>query len=557
MSGLPTRMSNFIGLLNFKDFDPSEQVSYLQHMVSLNQQATMIRQNKELLSEVSSVVRSNERLRATCEVGFHVLAESASLISSQLNQMQSSFLQAFQHVHLELGKCSDNLHSLLRLAATPVQVAAYNHFEIARDAYRRGLFCEALEELDNAIHGTAASPGYKLEWRFHYMAGTIRLGFVGCDVDLIDLEAARDAFLLAARYSANDSPVDSARSLTEASWVEYCRGNPLKAIEHVDSAIALDPDCPSSRYQRSKCLMHIGDTVSGLEEMEALAETFPHYVYRADDDPDFSAHSEAWSAWKSSNVDKVSKLGRRCLRAWKDTILRLPPSSSKCLLYDIDRINHLLQRSLNSSNAIACRCRLLDIADIFEAIIEDNHEFALWEQQQQLIDKLQARSTTTETLSKMEAEFKHLCEKIGKKTLKEYLDGELEYDDRFWADDARDMPRWSLWLMHYFGICRLADPASLGQHIAFASRTQLGERFNSPSLAKLLSNAHDLIDSIQVEEARKGEVDEAVTAAEEIKSGAEKTLVVLIRKCESRLESILKEWEGSVLVQEKPVERSR
>lgn len=113
---------------------------------------------------------------------------------------------------------------LIKLAKTPVQTVAFNHFEIARDAFRQNLLQEALEELQKAISGDHTSPGYKLEWRFHQMVGIIRLGFADADLAVIDLMQAEQAFLHAARYAKTDYPKMPVAPFSPPAGLPIARG---------------------------------------------------------------------------------------------------------------------------------------------------------------------------------------------------------------------------------------------------------------------------------------------------------------------------------------------
>lgn len=159
----------------------------------------------EVSHQTREIIASNEALAidniiametATAEItnsisgGFDRLSYSLKDISSGISEINATFHWGFGQLIANIGHMKDALSELIKIAKTPVQTVAFNHFEIARDAYRQGLFQEALEELQKAIKGDHSSSGYKLEWRFHQMVGTIRLGFVECDLSLIDLAQA-------------------------------------------------------------------------------------------------------------------------------------------------------------------------------------------------------------------------------------------------------------------------------------------------------------------------------------------------------------------------------
>jgi hypothetical protein len=126
-------------------------------------------------------------------------------ISYEMREATNGITATFHWGMIQLlastGRMNDTLTELIMNAKTPAQTAAYEQYEIARDAFRRGLYLECLEALDKAINGDHTSAGYKLEWRFHQMKGTLYLGFTDCDYSFIDLVKAEESFLLAGRYS--------------------------------------------------------------------------------------------------------------------------------------------------------------------------------------------------------------------------------------------------------------------------------------------------------------------------------------------------------------------
>ena len=121
--------------------------------------------------------------------------KGASLVASTLNW-------GFTEVLISLGQLNINLSELVKLTRTPSQTWACEQFEIARDEYRRRLYPEALQSVTRAIEGLGSNPGIKTEFRFHFLVGTIKLGsYKNSSAEVIDLRAAEQAFLAAARYA--------------------------------------------------------------------------------------------------------------------------------------------------------------------------------------------------------------------------------------------------------------------------------------------------------------------------------------------------------------------
>jgi formylglycine-generating enzyme required for sulfatase activity/tetratricopeptide (TPR) repeat protein len=216
------------------------------------------------MGHIADAQREAAQLTADAEWGAaqltaHAQREAAQLIVGAIDDLDSTFRWGFGQVIASLGGMSTNLATLVQTAKTPAQTAAYEQFEIARDAFRKSLFEECIEALGKAIAGDHTSPGYKLEWRFHQLVGVVRLGFPGCDVSLVDPAAAEQSFLLAARYARVDAPRDAARALFSAGWAAFVQGKLSDALQHTEGAIAIDAKFAEALFQTAKVRMAQGD----------------------------------------------------------------------------------------------------------------------------------------------------------------------------------------------------------------------------------------------------------------------------------------------------------
>jgi len=144
---------------------------------------------------------------------------------------------------------------LIQIAKTPAQTAAYEQFEIARYAFRQALYLECLEALAKAIGGDHTSPGYKLEWRFHQLQGVVRLGFFGCETELVDPAQAEQSFLMAARYAKANAPAEAAKAFLSAGWSAFVQGKLPDALQYTDQAVALDANLTEALFQSAKFRM--------------------------------------------------------------------------------------------------------------------------------------------------------------------------------------------------------------------------------------------------------------------------------------------------------------
>ncbi len=226
----------------------------------------------------------------TLSYGLSRISSGLSAISSGISELNATFHWGFSEMLAQLGHMNDTLSELVKIAKTPVQTVAFNHFEIARDAFRQGLYKEALEELDKAVSGDHTSPGYKLEWRFHHLKGIIRLGFVDCDLSLVNLAEAEESFLAAARYAKTDYSQDAGRAFLSAGWASYCRGKMAEALAHTEQAMSVYPGLAEAFFQASKVLMAQGNAQKALSLLGKAIESDRFYALKAAGDGDFQKH---------------------------------------------------------------------------------------------------------------------------------------------------------------------------------------------------------------------------------------------------------------------------
>jgi tetratricopeptide (TPR) repeat protein len=186
---------------------------------------------------------------------------------------------------------NDTLKDLVKIAKTPTQTAALEHFEIARDANRQGLYSEAIDELNFAINGVpGVSAGYRLEWRLHQMMGVIKLGFIDCDLSLVNHPEAEQSFLSAARYAAQDFPDDAANAYLSAGWAAYCQGKMHDAIIHTESAVKYNPKLGEGWFQLAKIHMALGEPDRAFQYLKSAMYEDVGFALKAASDGDFLKH---------------------------------------------------------------------------------------------------------------------------------------------------------------------------------------------------------------------------------------------------------------------------
>lgn len=226
-----------------------------------------------------------------------------------IDDLDSTFRWGFGQVIGILGGMSTSLADLVRTAKTPAQTAAYEQFEIARDAFRKRLYAECLEALGKAISGDHTSPRYKLEWRFHQLVGVVRLGFPGCDVDLVDPALAEQSFLLATRYARADGPADAARALFSAGWAAFVQNKLAEALQHTEGAVAIDATFAEALFQSAKVRMAQGDPDAALPVLRRAIDLDNGYATRAAGDDVFRQYVKSVDAFlEAMRNEKASAL---------------------------------------------------------------------------------------------------------------------------------------------------------------------------------------------------------------------------------------------------------
>lgn len=207
----------------------------------------------QAISELSSEIRD----------GVEAVCVSLDAIGRSIDDLKSVCEHGFSQIDLRLNNIDQSLEQLITIAQTPDQTWALEQYSIATDAFRKNLVEEALDYVNRAISGYGGQSGYRLDHRFYMLRGLIKLGsYKNYSPDIVDLEAATDDFLLAAKYSEHDNPKDYARSYGLAGWASYCRGRTKDAEGYLRRSIEANPEDDQSRFELSKVLFHMGKKVT-------------------------------------------------------------------------------------------------------------------------------------------------------------------------------------------------------------------------------------------------------------------------------------------------------
>jgi tetratricopeptide (TPR) repeat protein len=252
-----------------------------------------IRATEIAAGQITDAVNSGfGELSSIMQDGFSQITYEMQEISAGIAELNATFHWGFGRMIASMGRMNDALAELIKIAKTPAQTAAYEQYEIARDAFRQELYQECLDSLEKAISGDHTSTGYKLEWRFHQMKGTLRLGFVNGDMTLVDLAAAEESFALAARYAKTDYPEHAAQAFLSAGWAAYWQGKLKDGLAYTEQALAISPNLGEALFQAAKVRMALGEVDTALPALAKAINIDRFYSLKAAGDGDFQRHDD-------------------------------------------------------------------------------------------------------------------------------------------------------------------------------------------------------------------------------------------------------------------------
>jgi tetratricopeptide (TPR) repeat protein len=268
--------------------------------------------NKDLRDGFSEVSSRLDEVDQTLVHGFVTLHSDLLSIDGALSELSAKFDWGIIRLETAISSVRDSLEDLIRLAKTPEQTWAYEQFSIARDAFQRGLYPEALDHAEWAISGYQSHPGYKLEHRFHHLVGMIRRGdHKNCSSEIVNLARAEQAYLHAARYAGESHKADAGLALCAAGWVAYCQNKINEAGVYTQQALNY-VNLPEANYQMAKIYMHQGNLDSGLEYLRRAIEFDHLFAVRCFDDGDFLIHEAAIQGairgWSNILLQKCNRI---------------------------------------------------------------------------------------------------------------------------------------------------------------------------------------------------------------------------------------------------------
>lgn len=359
-------MSNYVfgTNLGYRDYLQAESFERSLKSEISSSTKSIIASNEELQRENISVLQG---LSSSVSRGFESISLELGDLSAGIGELNATFQWGFSEILTQAGRINDSLGELIRLAKTPAQTWAYERFEIARDADRKGLFEEAIEYLDRAINGYSGQTGYKLEYRFHFLLGRIRLGsFRNHSKEIVSQEDAEKSFLYAARYAAQDAPNEAARALLAAGWAAYSRGELTKAQDYTQQAISFDTKLAEAQFQLAKILMHVNKPEEALIPLQSSIEMDRNYTIKAATDEDFKPYESQVNSLFEENRKRAKERTQELLIGLDQERGEL--ERQRATEFHLVKSLHLRQfrKAMNQANAAAGNGTLYGYLDALE-----------------------------------------------------------------------------------------------------------------------------------------------------------------------------------------------
>ena len=246
---------------------------------------------------IQRVADGVDRANDTLELGFAKLVTATGENTTAVRALDATFQWGVAEVSLKLNDLDRSLGELIGLTENPERTWAFEQFDYARDAFRKGLHQEAFTFIDRAINGYQMHTGFMLESRFHDVMGLVRLGGTSNDDNsVIDIGLAEKGFLQATRYSIKDNPVAAATSMGHAAWAAHRQGEMTRARDHLATSRNIADAGPEIDFMSAKLAFHINDVTRGISALKKAIEANELYVIKWITDGDCMRHAPAIEA---------------------------------------------------------------------------------------------------------------------------------------------------------------------------------------------------------------------------------------------------------------------
>jgi len=332
--------------------------------------------------------------------------EQLQTVNINLKAMQGAIQHQTSIVDWRLGQVverleglTDSLEVLIELAKSPSQVWAYEQFDIAREAYRRRLYDDALTSVDRAIGGYGSQTGYNLDYRFYALKGHIRMGSIeNTSPHIVNPEAAEECFIKAAEYAASVSSLATSECLCFAAVAALGCGDENRASEHIERALKFYEHNAEAKFLQAKLNFRNGDIDAGGPQLIVAMSIDKGYVLKAlmdgDIENDIKARDRAILVFHNMRREHILKKVTpfvTCINNFRDACQQLPPAAR-------DVISSSLELSGKFSQFGKQELSRIENAGIFSLDTVDQASYELYDEA-----LTQSQSAVRHTLAKTQS----------------------------------------------------------------------------------------------------------------------------------------------------------
>ena len=294
---------------------------------------------------------------------------SIRLNGHNMSRLTSAPLLDLNRAGMGLEDINKSLKQLLDNVRNPSQTWALEQFDIARKAFTRQQYEDALAYVNNAIGGSGAQTGYKLDHRFYYLKGLILFGDMqGITGDLVDYQRAREAFEAAAKYATNSA--DRSECLCKAGLSACAAGQHKDAFDIFHQACETNPS-DALAYYLFACL-------NFPRGSDKKAQNYLEQAFMLDLDMVTIALNDPSARFFEKNLETViSKVRKTHVDAVRPFVVsgRVKWDKSVARIEAEDSYETLFPNTENHVRAVAAELKNIDLGklSVFEAGILDKY----------------------------------------------------------------------------------------------------------------------------------------------------------------------------------------
>lgn len=209
---------------------------------------------------------------------------------------------------------ADNLISQYRIVKQPPATKEMLHvrpsarylelFESSITAFKQKDYHESLDEINKAIdefQEKSKTDNLRLMYK---LQGILYMGFYGCDLSLVDLNKAEQAFLSIVNVPGDGDNIELSHAYLLAAWCSYCKGEMTTATEHLKKALLLNRTLDEANFVMSKVYIATNFTAKALVFLGKAIDADPFYAIKAVGEKEFSKFEDKIHSLCESYQDK-------------------------------------------------------------------------------------------------------------------------------------------------------------------------------------------------------------------------------------------------------------